>query len=156
MPAVERALLRLIALTDGGRAHLAGLIANPIHLKARRKLLDRNRPSDHFYIVVSGWLVDFRQLRNGRRQVLNFRLPGEVIGAECLLYRRALYSAAALTDCAVAPVSLEDFERTQKLFPRLAAGFLLMSIRNGAILQEWAVNLGRRPAFPPRSTSTSA
>jgi hypothetical protein len=34
--AIERALLQLIALTDGGRAHLANLVANAFELKARR------------------------------------------------------------------------------------------------------------------------
>jgi CRP-like cAMP-binding protein len=70
-----------------------------------------------------------------------------VIGVECLLYRHALYSTAALTQCSVAPISREAFEQTQVLFPRLASAFLLTSIRDGAILQKWAVNLGRRPAF---------
>jgi CRP-like cAMP-binding protein len=53
-----------------------------------------------------------------------------------------------LTHCTVAPVSREAFEETQRLFPRLASAFLLSSLRDRAILQEWAVNLGRRPAFP--------
>src|SRR5215212_7943296 len=136
-----------MALTDGGRQHLAALVSCPREVKPRRKLIDEHRPSDHFFIVVSGWLIDYRQLRNGRRQILNFRLPGEVIGVECLLYRDALYSTAALTRCEVAPVSRADFERTQEMFPRLASAFLLTSLKDGAILQEWAVNLGRRPAF---------
>jgi CRP-like cAMP-binding protein len=145
--AIERALLQLMALTDGGRAHLANLVANAFELKPRRKLIDRCRPSEHFFIVVSGWLVDYRQLRNGRRQILNFRLPGELIGIECLIYRDALYSTASLTHCSVAPVSREAFEQVQILFPRLASAFLLTSMRDAAILQQRAVNLGRRPAF---------
>jgi CRP-like cAMP-binding protein len=44
-------------------------------------------------------------------------------------------------------VSREAFEQTQVLFPRLASAFLLCSVRDGAILQQRAVNLGRRPAF---------
>jgi CRP-like cAMP-binding protein len=145
--AIERALLQLIALTDGGRAHLANLVSSALELKPRRKLIDQGKPSEHFFIVVSGWLVDYRQLRNGRRQILNFRLPGELIGMECLLYRHALYSTAALTQCSVAPVSREAFEQVQILFPRLASAFLLTSLRDGAILKQRTVNLGRRPAF---------
>lgn len=145
---VIRNLGRLIVLSDAGRAHLAGLTRNVIELKPRRKLIDENRPSDHIFIVTSGWLSEFRQLRDGGRQILNFRLPGEVTGVECLLYKTALRSAAALTPCTVAAVSREVFEDTQRQFPRLASAFLLSSLRDSAILQEWAVNLGRRPAFP--------
>jgi len=98
--------------------------------------------------VASGWLSEFRQLPDGGRQILNFRLPGEVTGVECLLYKTALHSVAALTHCSVAPVSREAFEDTQRQFPRLASAFLLSSLRDSVILQERAVNLGRRAAFP--------
>jgi CRP-like cAMP-binding protein len=145
--AIERALVQLIALTEGGRAHLANIVANSFELKPKRKLIDRNRPLEHFFVVVSGWLIEYRQLRNGRRQILNFRLPGELIGVESLVYANALCSVAALTACRVAPVSHEAFEQVQILFPRLASAFLLTSLRDSAILQERAVNLGRRPAF---------
>jgi CRP-like cAMP-binding protein len=145
---VARNFGRLIALSDGGREHLANLTKNTIELKPRRKLIDENRACDYMFIVISGWMSEYRQLRDGGRQILNFRLPGEVTGVECLLYRTALHSAAAITQCTVAAVSREQFEHTQRVFPRLASAFLLSSLRDGAILQEWAVNLGRRPAFP--------
>ncbi|HEY1638998.1 MAG TPA: Crp/Fnr family transcriptional regulator [Rhizomicrobium sp.] len=146
--AVVRNLSRLITLSEAGRKHLTNLTRDVIELKPRRKLIDENKPGDHIFIVTSGWLSEFRQLRDGGRQILNFRLPGEVTGIECLLYKTALHSAAALTPCTVAAVSREAFEDTQRQFPRLASAFLLSSLRDSAILQEWAVNLGRRPAFP--------
>jgi CRP-like cAMP-binding protein len=146
--AVGRSFGRLITLTDAGRRHLAHLASNIIDLKPRRKLMDENRPCDHMFIIVSGWLTEYRQLRDGGRQILNFRMAGEVTGVECLLYKTALHSSAALTQCTVAPVSREEFEDTQRQFPRLASAFLLSGLRDTAILQEWAVNLGRRPAFP--------
>ncbi len=139
---------RLIALNEAGRRHLDHLTANLVELRPRRKLIDENRACDHMFIVVSGWLSEYRQLRDGSRQILNFRLPGEVTGIECLLYKSALHSVAALTPCVIAPVSRETFEETQQVFPRLASAFLLSGLRDRAILQEWAVNLGRRPAFP--------
>ena len=147
METVLRAFAELAALTPEGHQHLEGLLTKPLELRPRRKLLDEAKPCDSFFIVMSGWLQDYRQLKNGRRQILNFRLPGEVIGIECLLYRRALYSCMALTACTVAPVSRAGFERTLESFPQLANAFLMSSVRDGAILHEWAVNLGRRPAF---------
>lgn len=145
---VARSLGRLIALSESGRRHLLALTGNPVAVKPRRKLIDESRPCDDFFIILSGWLIEYRQLKDGGRQILNFRLPGEITGIECLLYKSALHSSAALTNCMVASVSREQFEETQRLFPRLATAFLLSSLRDGAILQERAVNLGRRPAFP--------
>jgi len=145
---VARNLGRLMVLSEAGRRQLAALSGSVIELKPRRKLIDENRPCDDFFIVLSGWLIEYRQLKDGGRQILNFRMPGEITGIECLLYKSALHSVTALTCCTVAPVSRELFEETQRLFPRLATAFLLSSLRDGAILQERAVNLGRRAAFP--------
>ena len=99
------------------------------------------------YVVLSGWVSEYRQLRDGTRQILDFRLPGEVTGTECLLYDNALYSAVTVTDSTVASISRELFEETQRKFPRLASAFLLSRIANMAALQERAVLIGRRPAF---------
>lgn len=145
---VVRSLGRLMTLSESGRRHLLGMTENPVTLKPRRKLIDESRACDDFFIVLSGWLIEYRQLKDGGRQILNFRLPGEITGIECLLYKSALHSSAALTTCTVASVSREQFEEMQRVFPRLATAFLLSSLRDGAILQERAVNLGRRPAFP--------
>jgi CRP-like cAMP-binding protein len=119
----------------------------PSELPARRKLLDERRPCDSIFVVLSGWIQLYRQLKNGGRQVLDFRLPGEVFGIESLLYRRTLYSCQALTSCVVAQIPHSKFEITQDRFPRLASAFLLTAVKDGAIYHERAVNLGRRPAF---------
>lgn len=119
----------------------------PSELPARRKLLDERRPCDSIFVVLSGWIQLYRQLKNGGRQVLDFRLPGEVFGIESLLYRRTLYSCQALTSCVVAQIQHSKFEITQDRFPRLASAFLLTAVKDGAIYHERAVNLGRRPAF---------
>ncbi len=145
-PAFRR-LSELIDLTPQGRNYLLALLASPVELPARRKLLDEHRPCDSIFLVLSGWVQLFRQLKDGGRQVLNFRLPGEVFGIELLLYRRSLYSCQALTNASIAQISHNMFEATQQEFPRLASAFLLTAVKDGAIYYEWAVNLGRRPAF---------
>jgi CRP-like cAMP-binding protein len=113
----------------------------------RRKLIDEGKPCGHLFILKSGWLAEFRQLRDGGRQILNFRLPGDIVGIECLAYRTALHSTVALTRCQVAQLPPADFERIQREFPRLATALFLMTLREGAILHEWEVRLGRRLAF---------
>ena len=144
---VVRNLGRLIGLSEAGRRHLVSLSGSVLELKSRRKLIEEGRPLDNFFIVLSGWLIEYRQLKDGGRQILNFRLPGDITGIECLLYKSALHSFASLTFCSIASVSREMFEETQRLFPRLATAFLLSGLRDGAILEERAVNLGRRTAY---------
>ncbi len=134
LSAPERASLELLA--DG-----EGIV------EARRKLIDDGRRCDQLFILKRGWLVDFKQLRDGGRQVLHFRLPGDIVGLECLAYNVALHSTAALTECTVARLSRGAVEKLQRDHPRLAVALVLLMLRDQAILHHWAINLGRRSGF---------
>lgn len=145
--AVLRHLARFILLSSAGQAHLRNLLTAHFALAARKRFVVEDGPSDAFFVVLSGWAIEYRQLRDGRRQIVNFRLPGEVVGIESLLYGVSLHSAATLTPSRVAKITRASFDDLQRHFPRLASGFLLTRIADSAILREWAVSLGRRSAF---------
>lgn len=139
---------QLFSLSADECDHLRRLIEPTEEIAPRRKLIHQDRPCEGLFILKTGWIVEFKLLRNGNRQILNFRLPGDVIGIECVAYRTALHSVATLTRCTVSPLAFEDFENMQRGLPRLAAALFLMTLREGAILHEWEVRLGRRSALP--------
>jgi CRP-like cAMP-binding protein len=145
--ALVRSFERLGPLSSTERECLDRLSEDDHGIEPRRKLIEDGRPCDQIFILKSGWLAEFKQLRDGGRQILNFRLPGEVVGIECLAYSAALHSTAALTFCSVARLSREAFEEVQRDYPRLAMALFMMILRDQAILHAWTVNLGRRPAF---------
>jgi CRP-like cAMP-binding protein len=94
------------------------------------------------FAVHSGWLIAFRQLRDGSRHIQNFWLPGEFCGAELAVFRNAPFSVMAITDCrvsAIAPEVLQDH----------IGGDVLNSLlcQTSIILRERMVSLGRRSAF---------
>ncbi len=141
---------RLVSLIPSERAHLEGLAARTETVQPRRKLIAQGKSfGDQMFLLLDGWLIEARDMRDGGRQILNVRLPGDVVGIEALAYKSALHSttAAALTSCTVAPFSVEAFGRIQRDFPRLAAALLLMNLREGALRAEWEVHLGRRAGF---------
>jgi CRP-like cAMP-binding protein len=142
-----RCFERLGRLSAAERAHLDWLTADSHLIGPRRKLIDDGRPCRQMFIVKSGWLAEYKQLPDGGRQILNFRLPGEVVGIECLVHDAALHATAAVTVCTVARLPRETFERTQREHPRLATALLMMTLRDRAILNAWAVNLGRRTGY---------
>jgi CRP-like cAMP-binding protein len=138
---------RLFSLSAGEREHLQQLTKPVEEIDARRIVTSKGKLCERLLILRSGWMVEFKLLRNGHRQILNFRLPGDLACVECLAYRAALHSTATLTQCTVSPLQFEEFEETQRQFPRLASAFFLMTLRESAILNEWEVTLGKRPAL---------
>jgi CRP-like cAMP-binding protein len=145
-PAFIRGFERFFAPSADERDCLARLVAPSQSVPARRKLMDEGRAYDQAFIVKSGWLIEFKLLRDGRRQILNFRFPSEVAGIDALAYALAPHSVATLTDAAVAPLPIPDFETVQQRYPRLASALFLMTLRDEAILHQWEVSLGRRSA----------
>lgn len=139
---------RLFSLSADEKAHLEELATPGEEIEPRRKLLTEGKPFGGLFILKSGWLVESKLLRDGRRQILNVRLPGDILGLESLAYRFALHSVTTLTRCMVAPLDVDAFDETQRRYPRLASAFFLLTLREEAILHEWEVSLGRRAAVP--------
>lgn len=139
---------RLFALSADEWEHLRRLTEPTEEIEPRRRLSAEGKRCEALSILKTGWIVESKLLRNGKRQILNFRLPGDIIGLESLAYRAALHSTMTLTRCTVAPLNVKTFEDTQRNYPRLASAFFLMTLREGAILHEWEVSLGRRSALP--------
>ena len=136
----------IFTFASAERARLDALTTETLDVEPRRKLIDAGRPCLKLFLLKTGWLIDFKLLKNGRRQILAFHLPGDLVGIECLAYPAALHSTAALTPCTVALFSTTAFGTLFAERPRLASALLSASVREGAILHEWEVSLGRRSA----------
>src|ERR1700741_2975568 len=54
--------------------------------------------SPHLYTVLSGWAFKYKTLEDGRRQVVNFALPGDFIGLQASIFDSIGHSIEALTD----------------------------------------------------------
>lgn len=117
------------------------------HLAARKTIVRQGGTRELAYIVKMGWLVEQRILRDGRRQIQNFRLPGEIVGLDGLTYTKSLYSVAALTEAELIPLPLDRFETLHREAPRLATVILVQTLRTEVLLREWEVSLGRRHAL---------
>ena len=96
---------------------------------------------------MSGWACRYITLSDGRRQILSFALPGDMLGFHVNFRRMANYSAAAITNAKLAVVQpLRTLEIAQQ-YPLLSSGLSWCSAREFAILGEQALRLGRLSAF---------
>ncbi|MDH4414257.1 MAG: Crp/Fnr family transcriptional regulator [Rhizobium sp.] len=103
--------------------------------------------SAHLYTVLSGWGFRYKILEDGRRQILNYLVPGDMIGLQGAVMAEMQHSVEALT-----PMTLCVFERSRlfSLFEHHAGlGFDLtwLAAREESILDEHLLSIGRRSAL---------
>src|SRR4051794_41022710 len=82
-PPIDAAGLRLAALADLDEEDLAAIrraTAVTRRVLAHRELVAEGRPVTEPMIVVRGFAARIRLFADGRRQILNFLLPGDLIG----------------------------------------------------------------------------
>jgi CRP/FNR family transcriptional regulator len=63
---------------------------------------------DRLHLVRSGWLAQFRTLTDGRRHILRFLMPGDLVGMTAQFSGTAPAPASALTDARVATAPLAE------------------------------------------------
>lgn len=78
-PALAR-LSRLAALDKAAESALAEAMARPQVFRPRRDLVVEGRDIAGPQLILSGWAARVRILLDGRRQFLNFLLPGDLVG----------------------------------------------------------------------------
>ena len=103
--------------------------------------------SAHIYTILDGAAFRFKILEDGRRQILNYAFPGDMVGLQSFLMGEMQYSVESLSH-----LRLCMFERTRmmQLFekhPSLAYDVTWLAAREERMLDENLLSVGRRTAL---------
>ncbi len=72
--------------------------AGELSVEAGTTVLLEGTNSAHLYTVLSGWAFRYKMLPDGRRQILNFALPGDLVGVQGSMFDKMEHSVEALND----------------------------------------------------------
>jgi CRP-like cAMP-binding protein len=113
------------------------------------ELIAEREPADRPAILLSGWAAHLRSLPDGRRQIFEFLVPGDVYGLSLRPNARALASTVALTPVVVtSPAVLATALATDLDAPDTIANFALKMIeREESYLLDHIVRIGRQTAY---------
>jgi CRP-like cAMP-binding protein len=117
--------------------------------RANVRLMSEGDPLDNPRLVRSGWACRVRLLRDGRRQILNYYLPGDIMGFSSEPAPKALSSYMSLTR--LMTVDLGDMrslviERPSE-FPDLVAACRRMKVNEEYYLLSQIMRIGRQKAY---------
>lgn len=141
-----RKLGQLVPLSPDEVAILGELQTATRTVQRNRDIITEGRSYGSILIIIEGNAVRYRILHDGRRQIVNFALPGDIVGILGPFIESSLYSTKALTETTIAAV---PFTRVNSLFathPRLVAKIFLSFSSELTVYAEHLVDLGRRSA----------
>ncbi|VIO65147.1 Nitrogen fixation regulation protein FixK [Bradyrhizobium ivorense] len=104
-------------------------------------------PVESIRIILSGWLCRYKTLEDGRRQIVNFVLPGDTCDACVYLLTMMDHSIGALTPVVYADIKRAAFEKLLASDRSIAEAFWCETMVSSTIQREWTVNIGRRVAL---------
>lgn len=135
------------AFTNEELAFVSQFKTGELAVDSGATILVEGAHSAHLFTVLSGWGFRYKMLDDGRRQILNYVMPGDLIGLQGSLMGEMQHSIEALS-----PVTLCVFERGKlsRLFasyPELAYDLTWIAAREERILDENLLSIGRRSAL---------
>jgi len=98
------------------------------------------------HLILTGWACRYKQLEDGRRQIVSFFLPGDICDLNIFILREMDHSIGTITSVTIADLSREFFYEISAGHPRIATAFWWESLVNSAIQREWTMSLGQRTA----------
>jgi CRP-like cAMP-binding protein len=142
-PFVTR-LKSFIELTRPDLVRLSALIECERSVKKRRDLVLDGYEYRKLGFIREGFAARYKLLRNGKRQIVNFLLPGDVVGLPGSVFESAHCSVIAVTEMKLQLCSLDAFVALCYQRPKFGLALSWLAIHDAAIYSEHVVNIGRR------------
>ncbi len=101
----------------------------------------------HLYTILSGWAFRYKLLPDGRRQIVNFAMPGDMIGLQGTLMGEMQHSVEALSPMLMCVFQREELMSLYRAHPPLAYDVTWIAAREESILDENLLSVGRRNAM---------
>jgi CRP-like cAMP-binding protein len=117
-----------------------------IRIAAGVDLFCADDTSAELYTLYSGWAFRYRTLIDGRRQILNFFLPGDLIGFQVSMLTAADHSVAALTDIELCVFPRKRVWRLFQEMPELAFQLSWLGAREEGMVDDNLTAVGQLSA----------
>lgn len=110
------------ALRCASAAHLQSLVTllqHQRHVDVNEILVNEGTVPSRVFLISEGWAIRYKTLADGRRQILDFLLPGDITGLFSVLFDQIEYGIQALTPLTVRSLSarrvIGELSRSQQL-----------------------------------------
>src|SRR5690349_11086550 len=123
------------------------LKVDELHVDPGASFLTEGTRSEYLYTVLNGWAFRYKMLDDGRRQILNYALPADMLGLQGALMNEMEHSVEALTPLVLCVFPRSKLWELYSRLPSLAFDITWLAAREEQLIDEHLVSLGRRTAL---------
>ena len=118
-----------------------------LRVEAGASFLRQGTRIEYLYTVLSGWAFRYKMLDDGRRQILNYALPADMLGLQGAVMNEMEHSVEALTPLVLCVFPRDKLWDLYSRLPSLAFDITWLAAREEQLIDEHLVSLGRRSAL---------
>jgi CRP-like cAMP-binding protein len=140
-----RLLGRYMPLEEEDRRALMALEAGPVTTgEARTDIAREGENPTVIRLLVSGWACRYKDLPDGRRQIVGFFLPGDFCDLNVYILSELDHSIGALTAVRYYEILPQQFQEVIDQRPHLIRALLWHEMVASGIQREWLLSIGQR------------
>ena len=113
---------------------------------AGKQIATRNLVSEDVFVLCGGWGFRFFQLADGRRQILNFLLPGDLFSVVSVFEQRFHFSVKALTEIHVSAMQRAEVQARLLANPKILMALAASCFAEGDAADKSLTALGQYSA----------
>ncbi len=142
-PFVKR-LRTFIDLSEADLGDLWRIMEAEQVIARRRDLVIDGYEYRRFCFVESGFAARYKLLRNGKRQIVNLVLPGDVIGLPGSFLEKARYSVVAVTDLKLQVCAMNAYVNLAYRRPQFGLALSWLAVQEAISCADHVIDTGRR------------
>lgn len=143
---LTRKLEHFAPLPAADRQLLDEIVLPTRDVPARSDLIREGQSSDTVRLIIHGLAYRYKNLANGRRQVVAYLIPGDFCDLHVHVLKAMDHSIATVSACKVVDIPRHRIaEMTGR--PALARALWWATLVDEGTMREWLLNLGQRPAL---------
>lgn len=115
-------------------------------IAAGKDIVGAGQPCNMIYNLKEGWAFRYSLLKDGRRQILDFILPGAVLGFHPVKGAKATYGVQALTDAVVCTIPFETLAPLSREIPGIGMRLAWLISRDRNLAFDRLTSVGQQSA----------
>jgi CRP-like cAMP-binding protein len=140
-----RSLPAFIKLPEDKLDFIQSIKSNHLAIDAGGWIIHAGQKAELF-TLFSGWAFRFKTLSDGRRQILNFMLPGDIVGLQASMFSDSLYDVVALTSVELCLFPRAKIWALYERMPELAFDLTWLGAREESQVDDNLMSVGARSA----------